>query len=208
MSAESYVIEEGLVNQPTFQHSFDEDDSVTVPSGEVWWAWVNVGGGQWHNTASTNYIIVNDSGYIGMSQGNSNRSGWSYGTRTFFVGGDELVMSSNNDEDQAFISGFEVSDFIQNDAISMQLTDGESTTVPSEEVWSVVLASGIDKPDGESSNQYVELVVDDEYVYTAGRNTDERIRGQPVKMYLDGGAQLDFHTNSNTGGIHIGGYVL
>ena len=117
---EAFLRGSGLdASVPTVTEFVPGEDSVTVPSGEVWAVEIVTPGG-------ADFDVNGERVHEGSS------GTW----RTMFTGGDTLFNDSNN---VIPVTGFEVSAYVS-DPVSVVVAGEESVTVPTDQTWIVTYA--------------------------------------------------------------------
>lgn len=181
-------------------------ESVTVPTGEVWK--VSVSGGTRYSDASTGsdlVVTVNNKSCLGFTVGGTDQAERNHES-TVFVDGDTISVESFDTSHTAYISGFEVSSSIDNTAISEQLGDSESISVPSGETWRISISS-----------------VNVASVGVSEFSTRVTINGDTAVSFAHGGAvahqksiivtggdtiAASGENDDSTRGVHISGFVI
>lgn len=143
------------VNAPIISEAFTEPGSVTVPSGEIWV--VSIFFASRTPSGGDNYVAGPDL----FDDGGIDTRDWERPGGKFWMqdvvltGGDIVELDGIEDADwgACYIYGFEVSDYVANDPISVAVDDGETVSVPSGEIWKGTLY--VFDTTGSSGNNYV-----------------------------------------------------
>jgi len=187
--------------------------TVTVPSGEVWLATITIesptesGGNNeiTHNNIQINGDSVISSVAASTSSEDSASDGEAVSLKTVLVGGDEVSTSGGS----GAVTGFEVSDSYPNEAISIQLSSGEATTVPSGEVWRVTVScrgSGGNQQSSESRSISLNgtTIISTNADGSSSEDNASAQSGTSVEMVLQDGDEIQASGTAT----QIGGFVV
>lgn len=175
-------------------------DGFTVPSGEVWrGTLMGAGSGVSRNDG----ISVNGTPVLTGNTDTDSAVPMASNAEVTLVGGDEVSLDFGENEGVAF-QGYEVSDFMDNDPVSVQLDLGESVTVPSDEVWSVTLTSAY-----SDTGRNETVHINDVHVLNGNTETNSTAMATGVAwVVLDGGDEISMSDSADIGGCGIFGWVV
>jgi len=166
----------------------NEGESFTVPDDEVWVVDIIAG----KDTGSTSQLIRLNG--VDMPGG---RDSWNplQARKFLLVGGDQFSMPDGGDDGGATVSGFDVSNLIENDYLSIQLDEGEYTTLPEGDYRISMIAH---KDTGNTSQLYE---YDGEMIY-GGRD----LGYSTYTGGMEGGVEIGVPDNGDDGGIWLSGW--
>lgn len=176
------------ITEPTVQHHLTPTDSVTVPSGEVWKVTITIQG------QSEITFNVNGNGVYDHAFDSTNVL---HTIETVFVGGDTITNTSQSDGN-IYISGFDVSGTVDNNAVSESVAPSGSVTVPAGETWRVTVFVG---GSGNEAESPIVSLNSTQLMETQNTATG----GNKSTIVLTGGDTISMNAN---GGCHIGGFKV
>jgi len=178
------------------------NESVTVPTGEVWHVSLSVG----QNNAGDETVGYELNGNEILFNSNTNNdSGTNYFAPTYVLDSGDTI-SVDRSSTAVWIQGYDVSGVVDNPVISQQgknegTTDGINISVPDGEIWDVYVTVGANKTGDENYGVYL------------GGNDDYEISWQneghlPFHngMTLVGGDE--FNDNRDWTTLHVQGFEV
>lgn len=184
-----------------FVNPVSEQDSstITVPSGEVWRGVV-----LWNGAERTREDGIEVNGIPVFNANTDTDSVARMGGHTdrlTLVGGDTISTSSSAYDGVAF-QGYEVSSFMNNRPVSIQLSGSESATVPPGEVWEVCLSFSQTETSGFREPVSINGII----CFGGSTDTDSSYNeGESTWVVLDSGDEVQCN---DAIGVGIHGWVV
>jgi len=183
--------------------------SFTIPSGEVWKVDISFAmsiddGVAGSITVNGDAMMMGGGGWGGVDKDSGS-------VNTVFTGGDTIasvIHDGNNNGLDAVLSGFEVSNTVDNTPVSETISPNGSLTIPSGETWVVTIACG-----GTLDDRSIgELQINGENALVAGNGWgDINNNWAYTDAVLTENDTLNNNTldgDSNGIGTHIGGFKI
>jgi hypothetical protein len=208
-------------NEPVTK-SIASGNSVTVPTGEVWQVEITFGDDDTNISNNTyHYIDVNGTQVITIyTSSNNYNNDFNAGQFLIVEGGDTIAYTSDGGATNAHarLNGFVVSGDgtgstdVENGVVNEVLTEGQSVTVPTGEVWKFgyTFADGDADP---SNNSIFRISIDGNPILTASKTSNAYHSNQDFTdsdIVAQGGETIEFSTDNGTTSpaVKLSGWVV
>jgi hypothetical protein len=179
-------------------------NSVTVPTGEVWQ--VNLATANAYNNGSDQDFTVTVGGADVLAQsrwGSGERQSWDYEDVVLKEG--TTVSFSSSGPPAVFVSGFDVSQTVDNTPVTETLNGG-SFSVPSDETWYVSIF-GSTSYSGSGDQSWNAEINGNDFI-----GASDWSNGEPLNYHVDGvvleGNDTINHVRSGSNGLLVSGWKI
>jgi len=196
-------MEKALPNDEPVNVILEDNESTSVPSGEVWEVRITQTSRSFDNdTGTDNYLEVNGSEAFSTR---SNQGILMDNEPFVFPGGTDFDANVEESGTGFLISGWKVQDRIKNEPVLHVLENGESATVPSGETWRVSLLNLTRSLSNDTGSEN-SLELDGVEIF--GGNDNLEISQYCTQAVVVGGQTFTARVEESGLAITISGYVV